>query len=84
VPLSVVRSVATRRFVTLALAPAVFPNLLLGQVATRTVSSHLVIPFLASAQKPSDRGFEAGDCEADTAGTSMTDQSQQAVPQHCR
>jgi hypothetical protein len=68
----------TRRFVTLALlAPAVFPNVLLAQAATAPASSHLVIPFLANATKPSDLGFEAGACEVDTAGTSMTCQFQQ-------
>jgi hypothetical protein len=66
------------RFVILALlAPAVFPNLLLGQGATTPASSHLVIPFLANATKPSDLGFEAGECEIDRAGISMTCQFHQ-------
>jgi hypothetical protein len=45
---------------------------LLAQVAGRSASpSHVVIPFLANATKPTALDFEGGECELDANGTGM-------------
>lgn len=44
----------------------------IAQVATGTGSpSHVVIPFLANATKPSDIDFEGGECELDSSRDEM-------------
>src|ERR1700730_2127167 len=43
-----------------------------AQIATSAAPSHVVIPFLANATKPTDLDFEGGECELDTSGNRMT------------
>ena len=70
---------ATRRLVVVAvmLAPAFSPVAVGAQAPNNPPPSHVVIPFLASATKPDDLGFEGGECEVATAGDRMDCQFQQ-------
>jgi hypothetical protein len=59
--------------VTLAmLALSICRQTPLAQVPTPSASqSHIVIPFLANATKPTDLDFEGGACELDTTGNRL-------------
>jgi len=46
------------------------PEATAGQ-AVAVSSSHVVIPFLANATKPTDLGFEGGECELDASRNRM-------------
>jgi hypothetical protein len=66
---------AGRAFAAAMLATAVSaigqPSVL-AQVASRSASpSHIVIPFLANATKPTDLDFEGGECELAASGNRM-------------
>lgn len=61
-----------------------------AQTRSGAPPSHVVIPFLANATKPSDLGFEGGECEIGNGGDAMDCQFQQvflttsdAVPDTC-
>ena len=43
-----------------------------AQHATSASPSHVVIPFLANATKPTDLDFEGAECELDTSGNRMS------------
>ena len=59
-------AVGTLAFVAFSL----WPEATAGQ-AVPTSPSHVVIPFLANATKPSDLGFEGGECELDASRNRM-------------
>jgi hypothetical protein len=48
-----------------------------AQVPAGPASAHVTIPFLASATKPADLGFEGAECDVDKTGDSMACQFQQ-------
>jgi hypothetical protein len=43
----------------------------IAQIAVSASPSHVVIPFLANATKPTDLDFEGGECEVDPSGSRM-------------
>lgn len=47
------------------------------QPAASPGGSHIIIPMLANASKPTDLDFQAGECDIDAAGTTMECQFQQ-------
>ena len=53
------------------LAFSIWRQTSLAQVAPPAAPSHVVIPFLANATKPTDLDFEGGECELDTSGNRM-------------
>jgi hypothetical protein len=48
-----------------------------GQPIAERQGSHITIPFLASAARPTDLSYEGGECDIDEAGTTMACEFQQ-------
>jgi hypothetical protein len=63
--------------VAVALVALSCPDAANAQASGVTPSSHVVIPFLASATRPDDLAFEGAECEVDGAGTTMDCEFQQ-------
>jgi hypothetical protein len=66
-------------FGILTLVSICSPEIDARQAGARPQVTHVVIPFLANASRPSDLDFEGGECDIDQTGNTMECQFQQVL-----